>query len=390
MTLVRAVFWLALGMIAYATVGYLALLQVVVLVKRRPVVQVDITPGVSLIIAAHNEEGVIAGKLENSLALEYPSDRLQIIVASDRSTDGTDEIVRGFADRGVILSRVSDGQGKVNALNATVPLATGEVVVVSDADSTYAPDAIRKLVRNFADPEVGAVTGEERRVAAASGEGLGESLYVRLDNRIKRLEGQLGSAVMVNGGFFAVRRSLYPAIDPHLTHDAVVPSLLTLAGYRTAYEPEAISIEAYPLDAAGDFRRRVRTVLQAFSSYLSVPQALNPLRTGWYAVKLVSHRFSRWFVFPCLVVALVANGALASTGPPYGGLLAAQLICYGLALAGWLLDRSARRVRACYIPYYFVYVHLAAFIGVVQAMLGKRVATWTPTERRVAGEGAAR
>ena len=217
MNSVKALLWLGLAWVAYATVGYLVLLLVVSRFVRRPTVQADITPSVSLLIAARNEEGVIAGKLGNSLALDYPSDRLQIIVVSDRSTDGTDEIVSGFADRGVILSRVSDGQGKVNALNATVPLATGEVVVVSDADSTYAPDAVRKLVRNFADPEVGAVTGEERRVAVQSGEGLGESLYVRLDNRIKCLEGQLGSAVMVNGGFFAVRRGLYPAIDPPLT-----------------------------------------------------------------------------------------------------------------------------------------------------------------------------
>jgi cellulose synthase/poly-beta-1,6-N-acetylglucosamine synthase-like glycosyltransferase len=265
----------------------------------------------------------------------------------------------------------------------------GDIIVVSDADSAFAPDALRKLVRNFADPTVGAVTGEERRVATGGG-GLGESLYCRLDNLVKRLEGRTGSMVMVNGGFFAIRRELYPAVDAHLTHDGVVPPLLRLAGYRTAYEPEAVSVEAYPLEAAADFERRIRTVLQAFQSYLSVPAAVNPFRTGWFAIKLLSHRFSRWFVLPWLIVALVASIALWRASPLYQALLTAQLACYALAAIGWLLDRMGRRSRLFYIPYYFVYVHLAAFVGVLQAMLGRRVVTWTPTERHAAGERAVR
>ena len=279
-------------------------------------------------------------------------------------------------------------------MNATVPMATGEIVLISDANSMYAADSLRKIARNFADPAVGCVTGEERRVATADGAGLGESLYCRFDNWIKRLEGQVGSMVMVNGGFVAIRRELYPALDPRLNFDLVWAPLLQLRGYRTVYEPEAVSVETYPLDAAGDFRRRVRTVMQAFYSYLAVPQALNPLRTGWYAVRLFSHRFARWFVLPALAVALLANLALAAnvalagSAPLYLGLLIAQLVCYAAALAGWLLDRAGRRFLPFYIPYYFVYVHAAAFTGVVRALTGRRgagrrVASWKPTERLV-------
>lgn len=373
--------WLALGWVVYANVGYLVVLRFVALFRRRKVVQADIAPRVSLLIAARNEQEVIGAKLENALAQDYPEDKLEVIVVSDASTDRTDEIVNGYAGQGVLLNRVPEGKGKVNAINATVPLTTGEVLVFSDADSGYEPDAIRKLARNFADPQVGAVTGEERRIAAASGEGMGEGLYAQLDNRIKRLEGQLGSMVMVNGGFFGIRRELYPFLEPHLIHDSIVPCLLKLQGYQTAYEPEAISVETYPLNSAGDFRRRIRTVLQAFYSYLAVPQALNPLRTGWYALELFSHRFTRWFVLPWLAVALIANLALASEGILYLGLLSAQLVCYGLALIGWLLDRAGKQVRLFYLPYYFVYIHLAAFVAVLQAMLGRRVATWTPTVR---------
>lgn len=384
MIIAEVLFWLAIAWVVYATFGYLALLFIVSRFVRRPVAQAAITPKVSFLIGARNEEAVIGAKLENTLALDYPADKLEVMVVSDASTDRTDDIVRDFAQRGVILSHVPDGRGKVNALNASVPATTGEILVFSDADSDYAPDVLRKLVRNFADPAVGAVTGEERRVAAASGQGSGEGLYARLDNQIKRLEGQTGSMVMVNGGFFAIRRTLYPALDPHLIHDAIVPCLLKLEGYRTAYEPEAVSVEVYPLDAAGDFRRRIRTVLQAFYSYLAVPGALNPFRTGWYAFRLFSHRFTRWFVLPWLVVALLANILLASTSVAYRLILVVQVICYAVALLGWILDRAGRRSRIFYVPYYFVYIHLAAFVAVVQAVLGRRMSTWTPTERSMA------
>jgi len=378
----QAILIISLAWIGYATVGYLLVLLIVSRFVHRPVAQADITPSVSLLIAARDEEDVIGAKIENSLALDYPSGQLELIVMSDASSDRTDEIVRSYAGRGVKLHVIPEGLGKTHAINVTVPLTTGEIILVSDANSAYAPDALRKMVRNFADPQVGAVTGEERRVATADDGGLGESLYCRMDNLIKRLEGRTGSMVMVNGGFFAVRRRLFPIPGSQTAHDAVVPSQLRLHGHRTAYEPEAVSIETYPLDAGSDFRRRVRTVLHAFHSYLRVPAALNPLRTGWYALRLISHRFARWFVFPWLVVALVANVVLARSGPIYLGLLVTQLACYAMAAIGWMLDRSGKRVRAFYVPYYFVYVHLAAFVGVLMAVAGRRVSSWTPARSR--------
>jgi cellulose synthase/poly-beta-1,6-N-acetylglucosamine synthase-like glycosyltransferase len=386
----QILFWFTIGWVVYAEVGYLAVLMVLGRFIRRPVTKADITPKVSLLIAAHNEEAVMGAKLANSLALDYPRDRLEIIVMSDASTDRTDSIVRGFADRGVHLNRIREGRGKPNAMNLTVPLTTGDILVISDADSAYAPDALRKLMRNFADPQVGAVTGEERRVASGDGAGLGESIYCKLDNHIKRLEGQMGSMDMVNGGFVAIRRELYPTLDTRLNFDLVWAPVLKLQGYRTAYEPEAISVESYPLDPSSDFRRRLRTVLQAFYSYLSVPGVLNPLRSGWYAVELFSHRFARWFVLPWLGVALVANIALAKSAPLYGFLLAGQVICYGSALAGWVMERAGKRLQPTYVAYYFLYIHLAAFIAVMQALAGKRVATWIPTRREAPGRVAAK
>jgi cellulose synthase/poly-beta-1,6-N-acetylglucosamine synthase-like glycosyltransferase len=271
-------------------------------------------------------------------------------------------------------------------INRCLKKASGEIILISDANSKFAPESVNQLVGNFADPNIGAVTGEEIRRASDACEGYGESLYNRLDNWIKRYEGQTGSVVMVNGGFFAIRGELCPIVEPHLILDAIVPCALKLNGYRTVYEPQAISIEDYPLDAGSDFRRRLRTVIQAFYSYMSIPQALNPFRTGWFAFKLFSHRFTRWFVFPWMLVALLTNLLLVSISPIYSTLFIVQLICFSCAIIGWILEKFDKRIKLFYIPYYYVYIHLAAFIAVLQALSGKRVATWVPSTRENFGD----
>ncbi len=288
MTWLAALLWLLFLPVAVGT-AYLYLFVLAALRQRRTAPAENPQHRFAFLIPAHNEEAVIGTTVAHLQRLDYPRERLEIIVVSDASTDRTDEIAAAFAERGIRLFRVAENRGKVHALNLAVPTTRGEILVFSDADSSFAPDALRKLIRNFADGHVGAVTGEEKRVAGEGRAGLGERLYCRLDNRIKRLEGAIGSTVMVNGGFFALRRELYPSLAPHLVHDALVPCLLRLRGYRTAYEAEALSTEIYPLDARGDFRRRVHTVLQAFSSYLAAPAALNPLRSGLFALQVFSH-----------------------------------------------------------------------------------------------------
>jgi glycosyltransferase involved in cell wall biosynthesis len=386
--LAKVLFWVCLLCLAYVEVGYLLLLWVVARVRGStppplpPLRQGGgEEPSVTVLIAAHNEEQVIRSKLENTLGLDYPRERLEVIVASDGSTDGTDAIVKEFAGRGVRLCRTGERRGKVAALRAAQALATGEILVISDADSHYEPDALRRLVAPFSDPKVGAVSGHETR-RASGGQGQGEGLYSRLDNVIKELEGRVGSQVMVNGGFFAIRSERMPIVPDHLTHDGVVPPTLYLEGTRTAYVPEAISLESYALDSRQDFSRRVRTVLQALQSYWHVKAALGPLRTGFYAVQIWSHRILRWLVFPVLMVMLGTSLWLAARSWLYAVLAGLQGACYLLALAGWLIDRLGKRITLFYIPFYFVYVHLAAFWAVLMALGGKRIAAWRPTQRR--------
>lgn len=379
------IFWLSLLYLAYVEIGYLLILALLARFRRKAAPPGEVTPALTVLVAAHNEAGVIEARLENLFAQDYPPERVQVIVASDGSTDGTDEIVRQVAERHpgrLRLVRSERRGGKIAALRQAEPEITGEVVVFTDADACFRPGALRKLARHFGDPQVGAVSGREVRPRAGE-HGRGEGLYNRLETLVKLYEGRVGDQALVHGGIFALRRALLPDVPDHLTHDAIVPLRLRLHGFRTLYEPEAISEEAYDLDTRADWRRRIRTVMQAYQSYLFVREALDPRRTGWYAVQVISHRFLRWFVFPVLVLALASNLALWNAGPIYRALAVAQVACYGLALAGGLLDRLGYRPALFYFPFYFVYLHLAALVAILLSWQGKTVATWQPASRRV-------
>lgn len=367
--------------IIYAEIGYLLLLWVIARFTKTPPPAGNAEPSITLLIAAYNEARIIKAKLENSLALDYPPGCLQILVASDCSTDGTDAIVSAYEEKGVQLVRSCPRQGKIAALRHAEPYIRGEIVVFTDADSMLNAGALRALARRFEDPVVGAISGREMRPrAAGAGKGKGEGLYNRIDTRIKMLENRIGNQVGVHGGIFAMRRALMPYVPDHLSHDAIVPLRLVLSGYRVLYEPAAISTEAYDLDTAQDFRRRIRTVLQSIQSYLYVKDALNPLRTGFYALQILSHRFSRWLILPAMAIALTANAFLLNA-PLYRLGMIAQAIFYCLCLAGWAADRLGRHPTLLYFPFYFVYIHIAAFYAVLLHLSGQKITTWRPTPR---------
>lgn len=378
-------FWLCLLYISYVEVGYLALLWLLSRFRAQDLLVGEIFPKVTVLIAVFNEEKIIQAKIENTLALDYPPDQIQILIASDSSSDRTDDIVSEYANLGVTLVRCSPRQGKIAALRAAENLITGELVLFTDADSMLDLDSLRLLTRSFIDPKVGAVSGREKRPPSGdNGKGKGEGLYNRIDTAIKTLEGSLGNQVGVHGGIFLVRRTLLPYVPDHLSHDAIVCLRLTLSGYKTLYEPEALSFEVYDLDTIQDWQRRVRTVLQSIQSYLYVKEALNPLKTGFFAFQIWSHRFSRWFVFPVLIMALVANLLLVRLSPLYQTFAVIQLVCYMLALVGFRLDSIGKQPAIFYFPFYFVYIHIAAFWAVLLHLSRRKMTTWRPTERETA------
>ncbi len=373
------IFWAGLATLAYVYVGYPLLLRVLAaLGLGRGVARGPGEPMVTLVVSAYNEAGVIAAKLDNCLALDYPRDRLEVLVVSDASTDGTDAIVEGFGPP-VRLLRMTSRGGKTAGLNAAVAVARGDVIVFSDANAMYLPDAVRQLVANFADPGVGAAIGESRYVIGeqdASTES--ENTYWSYEIQVKLLESRLGSVVGGDGAIYAIRKALYRELAPGDLSDFVNPLQIVAQGYRVVYEPRAISYEGGAEGYGAEFRRKVRIVNRAWRATWKMRALLNPLRTGFFAVEFLSHKVLRWLVPWLLLAVLGANLALAGAGPVYAWLLAGQLACYALAALGFLLVRlRGDPGRIAGIPYYFCLVNIASLVALVQVFAGRQYTTWT-------------
>lgn len=375
--LMTVAFWILLALVVYVYAGYPLLLTILRSVGgSRPVRTGPGEPPVTLVVSAFNEVGVIAGKLENCLALDYPRANLQLIVVSDASDDGTDEAVARFADRGVELLRMSDRGGKTLGLNAAVQRARGEVVVFSDANAMYGRDVVRKLVRNFADPAVGAVVGESTYVDPEVESERSEGLYWRYETAIKRLESALGSVVGGDGAIYAIRRALYVPMRADALSDFVNPLQIVQAGHRCVYEPEARSYERAADNFGKEFRRKVRIVNRAWRALFGLKALLNPLRYGLFSFQLISHKLLRWLVPLFLASLFVVNLAVLERHPIYRFALVGQLVFYLLAFAGHLARRRASLPALLSIPYYFCLVNLASALGILDAFRGKTYTTW--------------
>jgi cellulose synthase/poly-beta-1,6-N-acetylglucosamine synthase-like glycosyltransferase len=335
-----------------------------------------------LIVTAYNEERVLAAKLANSLSLDYPPDRLEILVASDGSTDRTDAIAREFERRGVRLLRVEGRQGKTAAQNAAVVAATGEIVVFSDANAIYEPDAIRRLVVRFADPSVGCVEGRRVDFApGASATARHELTYRDWESRIKTWESRVLSCTGATGPIYAVRRSLYVPLDPAMISDFMEPLLLMCRhGKRQVFEPAAISREAVLTDLRDEFRRKVRIMTRCLNSLRMAPEVLNPLRHGWFAVQVISHRLLRWLVPVFGIVAFVSNVFLLPD-PFYRLTVHLQVAFLFVAAIGAALDRLQVGPSFLRMPHYFCAANLAALDALANCLRGRNVVTWR-TERK--------
>jgi glycosyltransferase involved in cell wall biosynthesis len=370
-------FWAQVGLVVYTYFGYpLLLLLVRTLRGVRAVRSADHTPPLTLIVSAYNEADVIREKIANSLGLDYPAERLEVLVVSDASSDGTDEIVAGVTDPRVKLLRMNERGGKTLGLNAAVAAARGEILVFSDANAMYARDALRALAANFADPEVGAAVGESTYSESADGADADESLYWRYEVAIKRLESAIGSVVGGDGAIYAIRKSLYTPMRADALSDFVNPMQIVQGGHRAVYAPQARSIEHGAGDFDKEFRRKVRIVNRAWRATMSLKALLNPLRFGFFAFEVFSHKVLRWLVPVFLVLALVLNCALLGSGWIYQLSFAAQLLFYGLAALGYL-QRKRNLPRFIAIPLYFTMVNLASARGILEAYAGKTYTTWT-------------
>jgi cellulose synthase/poly-beta-1,6-N-acetylglucosamine synthase-like glycosyltransferase len=359
----KIVFWLCGAALLYAYVGYPLLLVVMSALRRREVRRADWTPEVSVIITAYNEERDLAAKLENTLALDYPEDKFEIIVASDCSSDRTDEIARSYAA----------------PQNAAVEMARGEVLVFSDATTLYRPDVLRVMARNFADPTVGCAAGRLIYVdPEQSSVGRGARSYWDYEVFLKERESQVCSLIGVSGCLYAVRRSAYVPLYHEACSDFLIATKMVEQGLRTVYEPAAVCTEETNSRARKEMRMRVRVITQTYTDLWRHRAMLNPFRGGFYSVQLLSHKVMRYLVPVFLFGMLAASAALASRSAFYLAALAAQAVCYAAAAAGWLLERAGRGAGPLAFPLYFVLANLAALIAFYQFLRGERYARWEP------------
>ena len=347
--------------------------------RRRPLQPPAELPTISLIVTAHNEAARIKDKLENCLLLDYPRQRLEILVASDASSDGTDELVAGYAERGVRLIRAPERRGKEWAQLLAVQAARGEILVFSDVATTIPGDGLRRLAACFADPQVGAVSSEDRFVAP-DGELLGEGLYVRYEMWLRRLESGAAGLVGLSGSFFAARREVC------LDWDVLVPSDFNAAlncvrhGYIAVTEPTLLGFYPAIQDEDQEYQRKLRTVLRGITGLMRRLDVLNPLRYGLFSFQVFSHKLMRWLVPWFLLLLLVASARLAREHAIYALALAGQLAFYLLVLGGTLSERL-RRLSWVKVPYFFVTANLAVAQAGIDFLRGKRVTAWQPSKR---------
>lgn len=372
---------LGLAGLFYIYAGFPLLLILVGKLRDRRHQQGDVTPDVTLIVAAYNEEGCIEDRITNALAADYPADRLEVIVASDGSSDRTNEIVAAYPDPRVRLLRLPR-RGKIFALNDAVRHARGSVLVFSDANTMAEPTALRALVRNFADPEVGGVVGHTgyRIEPGSESSSRGESLYWRYDSWLKELESRAGSVVSAHGGLYAIRRDLFEIPDEAaVTDDFIISTAVVEQGRRLVFEPEARAYETAIPRADREFSRRVRLMTRGLRAVASRARLLNPLRYGFYSIVLLSHKVLRRLALVPLALVLASTVALSTATPVFQAAVAVQLLFYSLALLGLhLRKRAIGQTRLLYVPFFYCMANVAAFTALLRFLRGDRIVSWQP------------
>jgi glycosyltransferase involved in cell wall biosynthesis len=374
---VDAFFWFCVAFVTYAYAGYAVLLWVVSRFGRG-VRRADVTPFVTFIIAARNERRRITAKIENTLSLEYPRECFEIIVASDCSDDGTNEIVGQYEDRGVRLVVAPERRGKEYAQSLAIQVASGQILVFSDAATRLEPDGVRRIVRNFADPTIGCVSSEDR-LLGADGRPSGEGAYVRYEMLLRTLESKAGSVVGLSGSFFAARREVCHPWPVDLPSDFNTLLNTRRLGMRGISDPAAVGIYPDLGDPAAEYARKVRTITRGIRSLLRNIGILNPFRYGLFAWQLFSHKLCRWLVPFALAGAVTANLFLVQKAPLYTATGVIQLAVYGLS--AYALTHPERQKGPVRLVAFFVLVNLSIVNAWYDVLRGRNQVTWQPSSR---------
>lgn len=379
-TLLIIVLALSLSNIIWTYFGYFAFLKLLAIIRPAAKAPKDEWfPAVSMIITAYNEEKRIGPKIENSLSLDYPADKLEIIVVSDGSTDRTVEIVKDYRNGGVKLLHFNERNGKHYCQGKGIESAAHDLLVLTDATTFLRQDAIRKIVRSFADPKIGVVSGMDA-VEGVDGAEQGENFYVRYEMALRRLESRVASIVGASGSFYAVRKTVCRKWYPYMSSDFYLPLLARTYGYRSVLDEEAIGFYRTLDDPKREFKRKVRTIVHGLDVVYHLRYILNPFRYGMLSFQVLSHKVARWLVPFALLAAMAASVSLAMMNPLWLPLVIIQTVLYMLAALAAVFKPLQKQI-VFKIPYFFVMANVSILVAWIEFIKGEKYITWQSTTR---------
>ncbi|PWG81801.1 glycosyltransferase family 2 protein [Pararcticibacter amylolyticus] len=390
----KITFWISLFIIIYTFVGYAVILYILVRIrrlvkgKRRPAeVLQNLLPSCTLVIAAYNEEDFIRQKIGNTLELNYPEDKLDIVFVTDGSTDRTPDIIKEYPR--IKLLHETSRNGKIAAVHRAVANVETQVIVFTDANTFLNREALTTICRHYSDPTVGAVAGEKRIISGdqADASAAGEGFYWKYESALKKWDSELYSVVGAAGELFSVRRHLYSPVSPNaILDDFMISMLIALKGYRIVYEPDAYALETASENVSEELKRKIRIAAGGIQSILWLKHLLNIFKYGILSFQYISHRVLRWTITPFLLVLVFLLNILITLLSPdllYIVLLSFQTAFYTLAFAGMILEKKQLRVKVLFIPYYFCVMNYAVAAGIFRYFRKQQSAVWEKAKRKL-------
>lgn len=387
-----AFFWISVFIIFYAFIGYGIVLFFLLKIrqffrgKRSICTETSANlPTCTLIVAAYNEQDFIAEKIKNTLALNYPKDKISFLFITDGSTDGTPEIISQYPE--IQLMHSPNRLGKIAAVQRAVAIVTTETMVFTDANTFLNPDALIKLCRHYADPKVGAVAGEKRVLIEENADATaGEGFYWKYESKLKIWDSELNSVVGAAGELFSVKTALYePVHSDSIIDDFMISMLIAKKGYRIVYEPEAFATETSSANIKEELKRKIRIAAGGLQSIIRLKSLLLPIKQPLLSFQYISHRVLRWTVVPFLMIAaLLLNIFIVAQTQLfiYQLLLSAQILFYSAAVLGWMLEKQQIKIKALFIPYYLGVMNYAVIAGIFRYLFGEQSAAWEKSKRK--------